>query len=135
MILQLKESVECHIGNVYCGGLGYADDLTLLVLTIKGFTKMVNVCEKYGLEFNITFNANKSQLMTFGGDQHECDIYVGRNNIDIIACMRYLGHIVTNDINDSLVKPVINDFSVKVKTCLTYFNDDACDIKNMLLKQ
>ncbi len=34
--------------------------------------------------------------------------------------MIYLGHSVTNDINDSLVKPVINDFNVKVNTLLAY---------------
>ncbi len=38
---------------------------------------MVHVCEKYALEFYITFNGSKSQLMIFGGDQHECDMYVG----------------------------------------------------------
>ncbi len=50
-------------------------------------------------------------------------IHVGRNKVDIIKCMRYLGQTVTNDINDSLVKPVINDFMKKVNTCLAYFND------------
>ncbi len=67
MLLQLKESgIGCHIGDVYCGGLGYADDLTLLVPPIKGLKKMFHVCEKYALEFNITFNGNKSQMMIFG---------------------------------------------------------------------
>ncbi len=49
--------------------------------------------------------------------------------------MRYLCHTVTNDISYSLVKPVINDFNVKVNTFLAYFNDVACDIKSMLFKQ
>ncbi len=49
--------------------------------------------------------------------------------------MIYLGHSVTNYINDSLLKPVINDFNVKVNTFLAYFNDVACDIKNTLFKQ
>ncbi len=41
MLHQLKESgIGCHIGDVYCGGLGYADDLTLLVPTVR---KMVYV--------------------------------------------------------------------------------------------
>ncbi len=32
MLLQLKESgIGCHIGDVYCCGLGYANDLTLLI--------------------------------------------------------------------------------------------------------
>ncbi len=78
MILQLKESgIGCHIGDVYCGGLGYIDDLTLCVLSVKGLKKMVHVCEKYALEFIIIFNGSKNQLKIFGGGQHQCDIYVG----------------------------------------------------------
>ncbi len=133
ILLQLKESgIGCHIGDVYCGGLGYANDLTLLVPTVRGMKEMVHVCEKDALEFNITF---KIQLMIFGSGQHQCDIYVCWNKVDIVTCMQYIGHSVTNDINDSLVKPVINDFNVKVNTCLAYFNDVVCDIKNTLFKQ
>ncbi len=44
--------------------------------------------------------------------------------------MIYLGHNVTNYINDSLVKLVINDCNVKVNTLLDHFNDVAFDIKN-----
>ncbi len=127
----MKESgIGCHIEHVYCGGLGYADDLTLFVPSIKGLKNIVHVYEKYALEFNITFNGSKSQLMIFRGGQHQCDIYVGRDKVDIVTCMRYLGHTVTNDINDSLVKPVINDFNVKGNTFLAYFNIVACDLKN-----
>ncbi len=136
MLLQMKESGSgCHIGDVCCGGLGYTNDLTLLIPTVKCLKKIIHVCEKYAIEFNITFNGSKSQLVIFGGGQHQCDIYVGRNKVDIVTCMRYLGHTVTNDINDSLVKPVINYFNVKVNTCLAYFNDVACNIKNTLFKQ
>ncbi len=75
MLLQLKDSgIGCHIGDVYCGGLGYANDLILLVPTVKLLKKMVDVSEKKVLEFNITFNGSKSQLMIFEVSQHQCDI-------------------------------------------------------------
>ncbi len=70
--------------------------------------------------------------MIFGGGQHEYDIYVGGNKV---TCMRYIADIVTNDINDRFIKPIINDFNVKVNTFLAYFNDVGCDIKNTLFKQ
>ncbi len=71
------------------------------------------------------FNGSKSQLMIFGGGQQECDIYIVVNKVDIVTCMtHHLGHTVTNDINDSLVKPF-----------LAYFNDVAFDVKNALYKQ
>ncbi len=34
-----------------------------------------------------------------------------------------------------IVKSVVNDFNVKVNTCLAYFNDVACEIKNTLFKE
>ena len=121
MLKHLKDfGVGCHIGDVYCGGLGYADDLTLLVPTIKGLKQMIQVCERYASEFNITFNGSKSQMMIFGHGQFEGDIYVGGNRVEVVTCMNYLGHSVTNNINDSLVKPIINDFNVKVNTFLAY---------------
>ncbi len=49
----------------------------------------------YALEFNITFNRSISQLMIFGGGQHQCDFYVGGNKVDIVTCMIYLSHTVT----------------------------------------
>ena len=52
-----------------------------------------------------------------GGGQHQCDIYVGGNKVDIVTCMRYLGDTVTNDINDSLVKAT---FSVRCKIFLNF---------------
>ncbi len=47
MLLQLKEfGIGCHIGDVYCGGIDHANDLSLLV---KSLTKMFYVYEKYAL--------------------------------------------------------------------------------------
>ncbi len=57
------------------------------------------------------------------------------NKVNIVIWIRYFGHTITNDINDSWAKPVINDFNVKLNTFLAYFNDVACDIKNTLFKQ
>ncbi len=42
MLLWLKEyGIGYHNVYVYCGGLGYADDLTLLAPTVKGLWKIV----------------------------------------------------------------------------------------------
>ncbi len=55
ILLYMKDSgIGCHIEDVYHGGLGHANDLTLLVPNVNGLKKMVYVCEKYALEFNIT---------------------------------------------------------------------------------
>ncbi len=51
--------------------------------------------------------------MIFASGQNDCDILCRGNKVDIVTCMIYFGHTVTNHINDSFFKPVINDFYVK----------------------
>ena len=56
----------CHIGDLCCGLIGYADDLLLLAPTIESLKHMFSVCEAYASEYDIKFNRLKSQLMVFG---------------------------------------------------------------------
>ena len=51
---KLEESgVGCHMGNYYAGGLGYADDLTLLAPTLSGLIVLIKICEQYAVDFDI----------------------------------------------------------------------------------
>ena len=136
MLTRLKESgIGCYIGDTFCGSMGYADDLTLLVPTVRGLVKMIDVCEIYAREFNIIFNGSKSKLLIFGNYVNIPDIYVGGSKVEVFNDMDYLGHKITNNIDDCLVKGIIDDFNVKVNTFLAYFSDLRCGVKNTLFKQ
>ena len=39
--------IGCHMGNVYAGAFGYADDLILLSPSVAALHKMSDICEKY----------------------------------------------------------------------------------------
>lgn len=135
LLTKLKAlGIGCHIGDVYCGSLGYADDLELLVPTINALKRMIKVCEDYAASFNIIFNGSKSLLMIFG-EYQDCEIYVCGERVNIVKKMKHLGHVITDDINDSLTQPIVNDFNVKFNTFLAYFKDIRCDVKNTLFKQ
>ncbi len=54
-----KSGTYCFIGHQYYGCISYADDLVLLCPSVKGLQKMATICEKYGIMYNITYNANK----------------------------------------------------------------------------
>ncbi len=41
------------------GCLNYVDDLVLLCPRVKGLQRMAAICEKYGIMYNITYNAKK----------------------------------------------------------------------------
>ncbi len=55
------------MGICFIGSLVFADDLNLLAPTLSGLKILIDVCEKYAKEFNITFNGSKGHLHLFKG--------------------------------------------------------------------
>jgi hypothetical protein len=134
-LIKLKAlGIGRHIGNVFCSSLGYADDLELLLPTVNALKRMIRVCEEYAASFNIIFNGNKRFLMIFG-DSHYFEVYVCGDRVKVVNKMKHLGHVITDDVNDTLIQPIVNDFNVKFNTFLAYFNKVRCDVKNTLFKQ
>ena len=60
-----QSGVGCHIGGHFVGALAYANDVTLVASSRSGIRTLINVCEQFALDYNITFNGTKSQLMVF----------------------------------------------------------------------
>jgi len=48
---------------LFVGGLAYADDLALLAPTATAMSKLLSICDDYGKEFSIKFNAKKSKWL------------------------------------------------------------------------
>ncbi len=42
-----KSNVGCHIGGVFAGGFGYADDHKLLTPSVHALSILANICEIY----------------------------------------------------------------------------------------
>ena len=56
----LRESgFGCHIGGVFVGVVGYADDLLLLAPTRDAAQKMLEICEAFTIQNNIQFSTNE----------------------------------------------------------------------------
>ncbi len=53
----------CCIGNTFCEVMGYADDIILLAPTVTGMKHMLEICTKYGMEYNVLFNPDKTKLI------------------------------------------------------------------------
>ena len=47
-----KFGVGCHVGGVFCGVVGYADDLCLLALSRSTMELMPQICEDFAMEKN-----------------------------------------------------------------------------------
>ena len=56
LIVRLRRAgVGCHMGGVFCGVVGYADDLLLMAPSRSGMDTMLRICEQYAAENNLEF--------------------------------------------------------------------------------
>ena len=62
LTMKLRRSgVGCHLGGVFCGVTGYADDLLLLAPSRSAMETMLKICEDYAEENNLEFSTAKSK--------------------------------------------------------------------------
>jgi hypothetical protein len=53
-----SRDVGCHVGSLFVGALAYADDLVLIALSANAVRLMLQVCDDYATEYNVSFNAS-----------------------------------------------------------------------------
>ena len=82
----------------------YADDLSLISPSSSGFQQLLNICSNYGLDFDIKYNAKKSMvLICRTKDDLELkfpDFYLSGQTICVAKSAKYLGHIITDTLED-----------------------------------
>ena len=97
LLLRLRNTgVGCHIGNVFTGGLGYADDILLIAPTVYSLRSMLKMCDSFGFEFNVSFNPDKYQLLNFtkSGEQGIAGITHNNVFIKVTTVCKHLGHYI-----------------------------------------
>ena len=71
MITELRSlQLGCHIGGLWFGACGYADDLILLAPNREVLQKMLAICERYGQEHK----AVKDQVFVFLWARQKCQV-------------------------------------------------------------
>ena len=61
----------CH---KYHGVVGYADDISLVVLSVYALNKMCDICLEFAYEYDLQFNPSKCQLIKYGSST-DCPFY------------------------------------------------------------
>ena len=105
LIKQLEQSGDgCHIGHIFYGALGYADDLTLLSPTAKGLQRMLEVCEQFGIKYDVAFNPRKTVCICFSRkQQHDLPVLTFNNEIlKWSPSVKHLGNYVQHDLMDDM---------------------------------
>ena len=102
LLLRLESKGHgCWIGQQFYGALGYADDLTLLAPTISGLSSMIEECEKFGNEYNVKYNPDKTMCMHFSKKSND-NLVVKMNGkrLSWVKNIKYLGNYLDCDMSE-----------------------------------
>ncbi|CAL4193970.1 unnamed protein product, partial [Meganyctiphanes norvegica] len=101
-----KINVGCAMGNAIINHLLYADDIVLVSPSSAGLKQLLAVCERFGQDNDILFNASKSAIMLFKSrfmpNFNIPSFTLNNNCIDIVDNFKYLGHFLTNNLSDKM---------------------------------
>ncbi len=106
----------------------YADDIVVLSPTCNALRKMVTICERYALNFSLSFNPNKCVLVIFSDSEFYMDnVYIkmyGRN-IQNVRSEKHLGHLISARGSLINIEPVIKDMKVRTNVITHQFYSTA----------
>ena len=108
LLARLRVSgVGCHIGGVFAGAFGYADDIVLLAPSLDALRHMIGICEDYAQEFHIFFNPSKSKLMYYKVSHDNLHVKLCNQDVHIVSKEIYLGHYISKNIYDRSIKQTV----------------------------
>ena len=99
--------VGCHIGNLSCNNIAYADDMVLLSPSAKGLNCLLGVCESYAKKHDVVYNTTKSKVTLFPCKTLNVNpkllMVLDEDQMEQIYEYVYLGDVITPNLNDNLV--------------------------------
>ena len=94
----------CYVGSRYAGSFGYADDAILLSPTVSGLQKMINICERFGIDYHVSFNSSKTYCIKFSNNSKtsECNksVYMNGEKLQWKKTIKHLGNLMNWNLCD-----------------------------------
>ena len=127
----VNSGIGCHIGKTSAAILMYADDIALLAPSRGSMQQLLNICNQFGNEFKLSFNAQKSECIVFGGKTTPIDLKLNGNCIPYVNNVKYLGHNLHNNSINSIFNlyPLISDMKTRTNVILSNFKFLSFDAK------
>ena len=139
LLCKLKQSgFGCHIGHLFAGALGFADDLILICPTESGIQKMLKICEAYAAEHDLIFNGAKSKLLIFNPQKvYESDPKLELNGelIPNVKSAVHLGNILHVTNNQACIEEGIKKFNSQANMFLARFKICSPSVRSKLFQQ
>ena len=109
LIVQIRKSgVGCHVGGVFCGVAGYADDLCLLAPSRSAMEVMLQICENFAATNNLEFSTDpdpeksKSKCIFMQGNKKlpkPANLKLYGLNLPWVKTANHLGHELSEECN------------------------------------
>ena len=112
------------MGRQFFGVLCYADDVTLLAPTVNALQNLLDTCQHFGHEYDVSYNPGKSLCLQIGGLARQTRPSVTLNDSDIpwTDSAKYLGNIINSQNNDSTdIKYKRNDFIARTNSVIVTY--------------
>ncbi|XP_026330973.1 uncharacterized protein LOC113238347 [Hyposmocoma kahamanoa] len=97
---------RCYVGSTCINNLNYADDMVLLSPSVNAFTQMLETCKEHAMVHGLEYNPEKSEVMVFKAGKikpyYIPPIMLNRLPLKVTDKVKYLGHILTSDLNYDL---------------------------------
>lgn len=137
LLIELKNTgLGCYIGNIFCGALGYADDIVLIAPTKIGLNGLIKTCENYSIEHDIIFNGKKSKLLIFNQtNQHNCNISVNGERVPVVNSAIHLGNLISTNNDYDCIDYGISKFNSSFNSFFATFGKCDIFVKNKLFTQ
>ena len=109
LLTKLSEAgFGCYMGDNFLDALGYADDIVLIAPSPSAMRKLLTICDWYDYDiisdYDIIFNADKSQFIVFSSAGTLCSELRSRMNDAILDNSLFLLNCFANNKN----MPVVN---------------------------
>ena len=126
--------IGCYIGNVFCGVLGYADDVLLMAPSVSSINYMLSVVSQYGMEFKIKFNASKTKLVICGSNDNNHNVIFEGTKLSNEQYASHLGNLVGMNVSNVMIDKATNCFIQQFNYLLATFGYCEIDTKYRLFK-
>jgi hypothetical protein len=94
LIVQLEEcDLGCHVGKKIYGCIMYADDILIMSPSVVELQSMLDLCYKFSLMNDISFNASKCVCLKIGRKCNSiiADMNIGQRTVCWVTTFKYLG--------------------------------------------
>ena len=133
--------IGCKLGILSSNIIAYADDLVLLAPSAEGLQKLIDKAYNEALDIDLKFNYKKTKCIVFKlkpGDEYKNikPFTIDSHNIDFVRSFRYLGYIISSDLNsnDDIVR-ARNKFYAQFNMLLRNFHFSDTHVQMFLFRQ